>query len=180
MPPHARTYSVKPMANDLTPHKDDTTPVKRRVSAAVREALNTRVREGKKWDDCAKAAGLSPSGLYKARKQQHVQILYEELKAQYIQDVEALKALHKPRAFEVARQLMDSAKSEAVKMRAVEFFAGERKGNAVNVAVSVNNHAASGYDYVPPGAQVIDITPQQPADDSTPDSPSSGEGDEAP
>lgn len=62
---------------------------------------------------------------------------------------------------------MESASSEAVRMRAVEFFAGESKAAAVNV--QINNEISRGYEYIPPGAQVIDVTPSSGPADSTTD-----------
>ena len=180
MPPRARPYSVKRMANDLTPDNTPTKPIRRRLSPKVRHAIDLYVTKGMSKAEAAREAGISEGHLYNYLMKEHAKAYEVEAKSQYLQDVESMKIPYKAQAFEVARDLMHNAKSESVRMRAVEFFAGERKGNAVNVAVSVNNHAASGYDYVPPGAQVIDITPQQPDNDSTPDSPSSGEGDEAP
>lgn len=102
-------------------------------------------------------AGMSEAGIYKARQAQHVQELYEELKGEYIQEVEALRAPHKARAFEVARQLMDGAKSEAVRMRAVEFLAGEGKGNAVNVQINNNISGDRGYEYARPDQEIVVI-----------------------
>ena len=147
-------------------HKQQTAPAQRRISAKVRHALTARVKDGLTWIEAAKAAGLSEAGIHKARKSQHVKALYEEIKGEYIQEVDALKAPFKAQALLVARDLMRESKSDAVKARMVEFLAGEGKGNAVNVAVQVNNHMANGYEYVRPGAQIVDITP-------APDSPSS-------
>lgn len=39
----------------------------------------------------------------------------------------------------------------------VEFFAGESKKSDVNVAVSVHNHGQNGYEYAPPGAEIVEI-----------------------
>lgn len=133
------------------------TPAKRRVSAKVREALRLRVEEGLTWAESAERAQMSEAGIHKARKQPHVQLMFEEIKAQFIQDVEQMRAPYKAQAFEVAKDLMRNAKSEATKMRAVEFLAGESKKGGVNVAVQVNNHAPKGYEYVRPGQQVVEI-----------------------
>ena len=104
------------------------------------------------------AAGLSPAGLYKARKREEVQKLFEEKKAQYIQEIADMKAPHKARAMEVARELLDTSPSHAVRARMVEFLAGESKGMQVNVGVQVNNQApAKGYEFVRPGQEVVTI-----------------------
>lgn len=68
---------------------------------------------------------------------------------------------------------MDNAKSETVKARMVEFFAGETKQNSVNVNVNTQINMGGDYDFVRPGERLVDITP-------APDSPSSDEGDESP
>lgn len=140
----------------------DAQPVKqykpRAISRKVRAALSYRVRDLLPWDDCARAAGLSPAGLYKARLRKEVQQLLEEIKGEYVQEVEAMRAPYKARAFEVARELMEASKSDAVKARMVEFLAGESKGNSVNVAVQVNNApAAQGYEYAHPSQEVVTI-----------------------
>lgn len=97
---------------------------------------------------------MSEAGIHKARLKQHVQDLQTELEIQYIQQVEAQKAPIKARAIEIGQQLMRSAKSEAVRARMVEFFAGERSQPLVNVAVQVNNRAPDGYEFVRPGQRV--------------------------
>lgn len=55
-----------------------------------------------------------------------------------------MKAGYKAQAFAVAAHLMHNAKSEAVRMRAVEFFAGGPQQPSVVVQV---NNAAPGYVY---------------------------------
>lgn len=134
-------------------------PVKHRpVSRKVTAALHKRVYEALSWDDCAKAVGLSPSGIHKARLNPEVKALFQEIKAQYVQQVEDMKAPHKARAFEVARDLLDNSTSDAVKARMVEFFAGESRGTSINVGVSVNNQpSAPGYEYVLPGQEVVTL-----------------------
>tara|TARA_R110000782_G_scaffold124934_5_gene216571 strand:- start:17239 stop:17751 length:513 start_codon:yes stop_codon:yes gene_type:complete len=130
----------------------------RTVSRKIRAALAHRVRDLLPWDDCARAVGLSPAGLYKARLREEVKQLHEEIKAEYVQEVEAMRAPYKARAFEVANELMQASKSDAVKARMVEFLAGESKGNSVNVAVQVNNQpAAQGYEYAHPSQEVVTI-----------------------
>ena len=144
---------------ETNPAPIEAKPVQKRpISRRIQDALNTRVRQALPWDDCARAAGLSPAGLYKARKRPDVQQMFEEKKAQYIQEVDDLKAPHKARAMEVARDLLDNSPSHAVRARMVEFLAGESKGMSVNVGVQVNNQpAAQGYEYAHPGQEVVTI-----------------------
>lgn len=141
-----------------TPALNPERTTKRRISKKVRAALIMRVKELKSWKECAEAAGLSEAGIHKARKQIHVQQALEEIKGEYVQEVEALKAPYKARAFEVGHDLMENSKSDAVRARMVEFFAGESKGMQVNVGVQVNNQpAAQGYEYAHPHQEVVTI-----------------------
>lgn len=144
---------------DTQPAPITAKPIKQRtISRRIHSALDIRVRKAKPWDDCAKAAGLSPAGLYKARKRAEVQQLFEEKKAAYIQEIADMKAPHKARAMEVARDLLDNSPSHAVRARMVEFLAGESKGMQVNVGVQVNNQpAAQGYEYAHPSQEVVTI-----------------------
>lgn len=130
---------------------------KRPVPKRTREAIRLRIREGMSWAECAQRVNMAQSSLFKAIKQPHVKALMIQLKDEFIQDVAEMRAPYKAQAFEVARELLHNAKSEAVKARMVEFLAGEPKGNAVNVAVQVNNAPPQGYEYVRPGQDVVKI-----------------------
>jgi predicted secreted protein len=130
-------------------------PRTRRVSARVRHALTVRVKEGRSWLECAERANLSEAGIHKARKQPHVQKLYEEMKAQYVQDIEALEGVHKARALEVARELLDQTESKQVRARMVEFLRGERGKPAVSV--TLNQQFNGGYEVAPRGAKLVEI-----------------------
>lgn len=142
-----------------TPDKHLSPVQKRRVSAKVRQALTLRVYDALPWDECARRAGLSPAAIYKARKQPHVIATFEDMQAQYLQEVERQRGPLKALALQHARDLLTNAKSESVKARMVEFLAGEPKGNSVNVAVNVQNNVGNGYEYVRPGQKLVDITP---------------------
>lgn len=133
-------------------------PAKDRISPAVREAVRLRVREGATFLEAAKRAGLSEAGIHKAWKRPAVLALIEQEQAQYIQEVEALRAGYKAQAFEVAADLMRNAKSEAVRMRAVEFLAGGPPQTTVNVQV---NNAAPGYSYARPSDRASTSTDRQ-------------------
>lgn len=150
------------------------TPAKPRKLVAptrkLKHALRLRVEDNKSWDDCARAAGLSPAGLHKARKRQNVIELYEQMKTTYIQEIEDLKRPWAARALAVAADLMDNAQSETVRARMVEFFAGEKRGPAVavqiNTAKSETKAAGQpmrGYEYLRPGQELVRIiTPDRP------------------
>lgn len=132
----------------------------------MRRAISHRVREGHTWKAAAEAEGLSQSGINKARKAEHVKAYIKQVEIDFIHEVETLKAPFKAQAFIVGNELMRNAKSESVRARMVEFFAGESKGGGVNVAVQVNSQPAQGYAYVRPGQSVVKIV-------SPPDTPSS-------
>lgn len=137
-------------------------PRQYRISPKIRDAIRTRLRKGIAWDECAKAVGLSPNGLWKARQKPHVKALYDQELQAYIKEVEAMRAPLKAMAIEHAAKLAREAKSEAVQARMVEFLAGEsRAQTSVNVSIQ-NNVGGSGYEFVPPGAKLVDITPADP------------------
>lgn len=120
-----------------------------RFSPALREAVRLRVRNGLTITEACRAAGISDAWWYKSWLKPAFRNLYAEEQTAYIQEVECLRAGYKARAFEVAAELMHNAKSEQVRMRAVEFLAG---GPAQpSVVVQVNN-AAPGYQYARPTA----------------------------
>lgn len=104
-----------------------------------------------------KEAGICEAGWYKAMQRPGVMDVYERTELAFIQTVERRRAQYKARAIEVAAELMERGKSEQVRMRAVEFFAGEAKSGAqVQVNVNVDR---GGYEYVRPGQRVVDIVP---------------------
>lgn len=152
------------------PNKARTNPAQRRISARVKEAVRLRVEKGYRCEDAARAAGLSPAGYWKAIKRPHVKEYMETLKASFIEGVERDRRALKAQALEVAADLLHNAKSEAVRARMVEFLAGEaHKGPQTQVNVSVGAQAR-GYEYVPPGARVIDIRASDGAEGGAPDS----------
>ena len=98
-------------------------------------------------------------------KRPAVQIELELTELAFIQTVERRRKGYRARAIEVAAELMERGTSEAVRMRAVEFFAGETKQSGVAVQVNVGPNA--GYTYSRPdnlseagNGQAIDITPE--------------------
>lgn len=84
-------------------------------------------------------------------KRDAVQNAIENAEIAFVQTVERRRRGYRARAIEVAAELMERATSEAVRMKAVEFFAGETRQPAV--AVQINNAAPSGYVYHRPDAQ---------------------------
>jgi hypothetical protein len=113
----------------------------------MRQAFKLRVENGLTISEACARAGVSEAGYYKAMLKPAVQALYENIETQFIQTVERRRAGYKARAYQVAAELMERGTSEAVRMRAVEFFAGELKQNGVIVQV---NQAPTGYQYARP------------------------------
>lgn len=146
-------------------------PVKRypngraiRISAKVRDTIALRVGHGLSWAEAAKRAGMSQAGIHKARTRPEVQAEIERQQAAYVADLEALKAPHKARALEVARYLLDNSKSDNVRARMVEFFRDEGPRGPQVVVNTQINAGVKGYEYAPPGARIVDITPAQDTD----------------
>lgn len=126
-----------------------------KLSRKMRRAIHLRVWEGMKVTEAIRAAGVTESGWYRALERPHVVALLEQEKSKYIQQVDLLRSRHKARAIEIAAELMESASSEAVRMRAVEFLAGEmQKGPSVTINNTINS---GGYEYARPGQRIVEI-----------------------
>jgi hypothetical protein len=121
--------------------------------------VRLRVRNGLTVGEACRAAGISDAWWYKSWNKPAFRELYAEEQNAHIQEVETLKAGYKAQAFEVAAYLMYHAKSEAIRMRAVEFFAGGPSGPSVTVQV---NNAAPGYTYAKPVKRASTSTDAQP------------------
>lgn len=158
------------MTQPQAPDKTLSPVYKRRVSTKVRKALNTRLRHRLPWAECAQRAGITEAAIHKARKQPHVQALWEQLKAQYIKEAEELEPVLKAHALHVAGELLDQKESLPVRARMVEFLRREPPGPAV--AVQINANAGGDYTYPRPGSLVVEITPP-------PDTKSEGQDEEA-
>ncbi len=150
----------------------DAAPVlsqKPKMAAKVRSAIDLIVTEGRTQREAAERVGMHEKSLSRALKRPAVAAFLDHQKALFAQEVDALKGQAKRLAIMEGLRLMREAQSEAVRARLVEFFAGEgQRGTSVTVNVGAKG---SGYEYIPPGAQVIDITP-------TTDSESVGQGEE--
>lgn len=148
---------------------------RRRVSSKVRTALKYRIDNACTWEKAADHAGCTTNAIYKAIKQPHVKALFDQMKFEYIQNIEQLKGVNKARAYEVARELLEGAKTDSVKARMVEFLSGERHKTQANQQVQVNigaqNHSGGRYSFVRPGQKLVEITVedgQSPVDNAQP------------
>lgn len=128
---------------------------KLRISAKLRRAIDLIAIQGMSGRKAAEAAGLHEVSLYKALAKPHVAEALEIRKAEVVLEADKLKGVARAIAIRTGIELMAGAKSEAVKARMVEFFAGEAKaGTSVAVQVNVDR---GGYEYARPGAQVVEI-----------------------
>lgn len=153
------------MDGSLTPNKGgaaapDATS-KGRIAPKLRAAMKLRIEDGLTIKEACLRAGYSEAGWHLAMKRPIVQVEYEQAELAYIQAQERTFKRHRARAVTVAAELMETAQSEAVRMRAVEFFRGESK--QPTVAVQINNSPAGGYVYARPDTQ-SQGNPTQPID----------------
>jgi len=141
-----------------------------RHSPKLRNAIKLRVEQGITITAACLRAGISEAGWHKAMLRPAVRDLYEMTELQFIQTIERRRKGYKARAVEVAADIMERGTSEAARMRAVEFFAGEAR---LGAQVQVNIGATSGgYEFLRPGQRIVDITP---SDGTALDSPSSAD-----
>lgn len=147
--------NVPAMDGSITPDKGGAAvpqgPVKGRVAPKLRAAIKLRVEEGLTITEACARAGISEAGWHKAMKRHAVQVEYEQTELAFCATIERRRKQYRARAIEVAAELMERGTSEAVRMRAVEFFAGEARQPAV--AVQINNGPSGGYIYRRPDLQ---------------------------
>lgn len=130
-----------------------------RLRAALRLAIDLRVKKGLSIVAACEEAGMSSQGYHKAMKRPAVRDYLQTVQMEFVASVEGEKAIYKARAFEVGMDLMINSKSEAVKARMVEFFASDGKVSPVSINIDARqNH---GYEYVHPGQQVVEIRPAE-------------------
>lgn len=140
------------------PSKGDSPPPssrKGRISPAIRRAIKIKVEKAVTIEEACREAGCSPAGYYKAMGRPNVQKHLEEVKAQYVQRIESMEAVHKARALEVARELLDQQESRPTQARMVEFLRGESK--KPTVSVTLNQQFNGDYAFAPRGARVVEI-----------------------
>ncbi len=130
---------------------------KPRISSKVRAAVEFRVREGLSIQNAAEKAGLSRNGFAKALKRPTVKDLMEDCQRRFIGEVEGRRAYLKARAYEIAAEMLETATSEAVKVRLIEFLCSDGKAPQVGVYVDARQEPRGGYEYVRPGQKVVEI-----------------------
>lgn len=126
-----------------------------RIRAALRSAINLRVKQGLTIAAACKQSGMSPQGYHKAMKRPAVRDYLQTIQFEFVASVESDRAIYTARAMEVGMDLMLHSKSEAVRARMVEFFASD--GKAPQVSVHFGTQQTGGYEYVRPSRQVVEI-----------------------
>lgn len=130
------------------------------MRAPLRKALRLIAEEGRTQRDAANKVGMDETALGRALRRPPIAAYLESLKALQTLDAAQMMGQAKAMAVRVGVELMHDAKSEAVRARMVEFFAGEGKQALVNV--QVNAAAPHGYAYKRPdtqsGAPIEDAT----------------------
>ena len=140
------------------------------MRAALEKAIFHIVKQGKTQREAAEREGMTEAALSRALKRPPIAAWVEYLKSQETIDAISLKARANAMAIQRGIDLMFNAQSEAVQARMVELFAGEAKtGTQVNVNIGAK---ANGYEYLRPGARVIEI---RAGDGGPQDTASSGE-----
>ncbi len=138
------------------------TPRPLRMRAALRHAIELRVKKGMTVAAACEEAGMSSQGFHKAMKRSGVRDYLQTVQLEFIASVEGEKAMYKVRAMEVGMDLMMNSKSEAIRARMVEFFASD--GKASPVSVHIDARQTVGYEYARPGQKVVEIVPNKAED----------------
>lgn len=133
-----------------------------RIRAALRHAIDLRVKHGKTIATACEEAGMSPQGYHKAMKRPAVRDYLQTVQLEFVASVEADKSMYKARAFEIGMELMLNSKSETVRARMVEFFASD--GKVSPVSVHIDARQTRGYEYANPNQEVVEIRPSKDAD----------------
>ena len=133
-----------------------------RMRAALRHAIDLRVKQGMTISAACEEAGISPQGYHKAMKRPAVRDYLLAVQLEFVVSVEGDKAMYKARAFEVGMELMLNSKSETVRARMVEFFASD--GKVSPVSVHIDARQTRGYEYAHPNHKVVEIQHGKDAD----------------
>ena len=123
----------------LSNNKTNTTPREGgktlRISARIRTAIDAIARDGTTQREAAKRCGMNETALGKALAKPHIQVALEQAKALYSMEIDKLRGTAKALAIQTGLELMRSSKSDTIRARMVEFFAGEPRQPLVNVNI---------------------------------------------
>lgn len=147
----------------------NTAPHLLQLRKALREGIIYMVTKGATQRAAALHCGMNERAFSKALRKPHVEAFKQQQEALFLNEIAGLKKLSSALAYQTGMDLMHNAKSESVKARMVELFRDEGP-RGPQVAVNIQqNIGTQGYEYVPPGAQIVDITPapDKPKDDDS-------------
>lgn len=130
-----------------------------RLRAALRLAIDLRVKQGITISAACEESGMSPQGFHKAMKRPAVRDYLQTAQMEFITSAEGQKAVHKARAFELGMDLMLNSMSETVRARMVEFFAND--GKVSSVSVHIDARQPHGYEHARLGQEVVQIRPNK-------------------
>jgi hypothetical protein len=120
-----------------------------RMSQKLRAAIEARETEGLTVAAACEKAGLSQAGYFAAMKRPAVQAYRQKVQTQLVTELASLRALAVALALKTGMDLMLNAKSEAIRARMIELFAGDAKGAPVVLQVDARQQSA-GYTYPDP------------------------------
>lgn len=137
-------------------------PKNGRITKKVKIAIDLMIQKGLHPQAAGPKAGMTYEGLYRAMRKPHVKRYIEERKADFIQSFERDKKASAVRALHVANDLMNNSRSDAVRMKAVEFVARVGGISPIDQSEIHVSHSgpSAGYAWVKPGQMVVDITPE--------------------
>lgn len=136
----------------------DQSPKPPRISAKVRAAVDARIRKGLSITAAAEEVGMSRYGLSKAFKRPAVAELLSETQARFVSEMESKRAVLRARAFEIAAEMLNGEKTDdKVKLKLIELLMGDGKAPAVAVNIDASTNTGGGYEFVRPGARVVEI-----------------------
>jgi hypothetical protein len=120
-----------------------------RMSQKLRAAIDARESEGLTVAAACEKAGLSQAGYFAAMKRPAVQAYRQKVQAQLLTELASVRALCVSLALKTGMDLMLNAKSESIRARMVELFAGDPKTTPVVLQVDARQQSA-GYTYPNP------------------------------
>ena len=124
-----------------------------RISARIRTAIDAIARDGTTQREAARRSGMNETALGKALAKPHVQIALEQAKALYSMEIDKLRGTAKALAIQTGLELMRNSKSDTIKARMVEFFAGEPRQPLVNVNIPAQDRGI--YSYAKPISESV-------------------------
>lgn len=133
---------------------------KPRMARKLSAALDMLANEGVTQVQAAKRSGMNYSALSRALQRPEVRQELETRQALFAGEARNLKGIAQTLAYRTGITLMQTSPDHRVRAKMVELFAGETKApSPITVQTNVFTPGANGYEYLPPGAQIVDITP---------------------